>query len=309
MAEKNIQNDWIEVCYWAYPNEVEIAQNAFWHIGAQGIVLDDGEEPDKNFNLPNKILIKAYFISEANLKEKIFSGLSDYLSNFDLSPGDFSLTKIPPTDWQEGFRKTCTTFKVEPNIYIVPSFEIENFLQNPKGDLYIEMDPENAFGTGHHQTTKLCLTALYNYLTSQKDIKNIKVLDIGTGSAILAILMAKMGVNSILGTDTDGDAIITAKQNAQKNNTNINLIAVDENHIYKKNHYDLIVANILSEVLIQMVKNISEALKPNGVVFLSGILSSQKEKVIKAYEDFNFALQKSLTMDDWCLLQFVKLRA
>jgi ribosomal protein L11 methyltransferase len=184
----------------------------------------------------------------------------------------------------------------------VPSFEIDDFKKNNQDKLFIEMDPENAFGTGHHQTTKLCLTAIFNNYK-----EHFAALDIGTGSGILAILLAKLGLKNILATDTDADALITAKNNALKNNTQINFLTIKENYIYKQNSFDLIIANILSGILIEMVDNITNACKKDGYIILSGILNDQAQSVIDAYITKNTCLIKKSSMDEWCLLIFRKL--
>lgn len=206
-------------------------------------------------------------------------------------------------DWQANFVKSCTTFRIEPGIFIVPSFEIEEFKKNPRGPLFIEMDPENAFGTGQHQTTQLCLRNILELSTHEpENFRNWRGLDVGTGSGILAILMKKLGIREVLGTETDEDALITAAKNADKNGVNINWLTVNEEHHYEKVRYEFVVANILAPVLIHMAANLVRTTKNDGYIILSGILVPQAPQVIEAYQALGAILLKEEHQDDWCAL-------
>lgn len=296
---------WMLAEYWATSSTLEVAQNAFLEAGAIGIETDDGLGPEGQKKYPDDhIRVLAYFDPSPDLEELVETQLQTFFENCGLALCGVKWSQFLEDDWQANFVKSCTTFKVDPGIYIVPSFEIEEFRKKPLGSLYIEMDPENAFGTGQHQTTQLCLKNIHEVVTDQKSAQ-WHALDVGTGSGILAILMKKLGVCHVLATETDDDALITAANNALKNGVEIDWLHVNEEHIYDKARYDLVVANILAPVLIVMAENLFGTCKKGGTIILSGILNSQALDVIKAYKKLGARYIKQDSKDDWCSLVFV----
>lgn len=219
-----------------------------------------------------------------------------------------SWQKIYDQDWQEQFNASCTTFKLEHDIYIVPSFEVKDFIKNNPSKLFIQMEPHNAFGSGHHQTTQLCLNAIYEYLAfKNSDWKNsVNCLDIGTGSGILAILMAKMGACNILATENDETALNTALENLHNNQVAAFVMQVDEDYQYKENAFDLIVANILANVLHSLSTNIFKALRKNGRLIISGILQNQAKDLQEHFVSLGLVFISCKSMDAWVVLEFSK---
>ena len=288
---------WISAECWATGATLELAQCAFLEAGAVGIEVDDGLGPDGQAKYqPDCIRVLAYFEPEQSSAE-LEAYFALFFKNCDLFVPALIWSSLVEEDWQASFVKSCTTFMVEPNIYIVPSFEIAEFSKNPRGPLFIEMDPENAFGTGQHQTTKLCLKNI-----AELKPAGMRALDVGTGSGILAILLKKLSVDSVLATEIDHDALITAQKNAQKNQVVIDFLIVGEQYCYEPRCYDLVVANILAPVLIEMSANLASALVPGGQIILSGILLGQAGEVIKAYQNCGLTLVGEDRLDDWCAL-------
>ncbi len=299
------QKKWLLAEYWATKATLEVAQSAFLECGAIGIEIDDGIAPEKPNKYPDDtILLKAYF--ENGDETFIKNSLEHFLTECELPISEITFSFMDEEDWQGNFVRSCTTFVVEPEIYIVPSFEIDKF--EKKDRLFIEMDPENAFGTGQHQTTKLCLKNIHEILAkkSSAELLKLEALDVGTGSGILAILMKKLGASSVLATETDKDALITAQKNAQKNDVPIHTLDVSEEHLYKKEAYDLVVANILAHVLIAMADNLAGTFKNGGEIILSGILLDQAMNVRDAFTKVGLTFKKQSVMDDWCSLLFSK---
>jgi ribosomal protein L11 methyltransferase len=287
---------------------LEVAQSAFAECDALGMDIDDGITPESLEKYrDDSIFIKAYFTPDVS-KDTIKTSLEHVFAAFSLIAPTVEFSLLEEEDWQGNFVRSCRTFKVEPNIYIVPSFEIEEFKKNHHEKLFIEMDPENAFGTGQHQTTKLCLTSIYEILSTKEknQLTRLTCLDVGTGSGILAILMKKMDANLMEASEIDEDALMTAKKNAQKNDVEINMLLVDEFHSYEKNYYHLVVANILAPVLIKMRDNLAYCLKRSGQLILSGILVNQANEVTSSYERYGLTFKKKQIMDDWCALVFKK---
>lgn len=297
---------WLKAACWVTASTLEVAQSAFVEANAIGIEVDDGILPEgRRKYSDDRIVVTAYFEKDS----VILSELQEYIATFFTACGftvpTIEFTDFNEEDWQGNFVKSCTTFKVEPNIFIVPSFEIDAFKQQPRGELFIEMDPENAFGTGQHQTTKLCLTALHTLLNKpQQEVASKICLDVGTGSGILAILIKKLGVASVLATETDEDALETAARNATKNGVSLTFLHVTETHAYEADRFDLVVANILAPVLIAMASNLSTCIASEGELVLSGILLSQAPAVIDAYGACGLTFVQQTSMDDWCALVF-----
>lgn len=293
---------WNKSVMWVTNDSLEVAQSALIESGAIGLEVIDGIGPEgQRAFLDDQIQLIGYFDAASNLDE-IIHQVERFFVECQLPVPKIEFVSFHEENWQQNFVKSCTTFKVEPDIYIVPSFEIEAFKKAPRGSLYIEMDPENAFGTGQHQTTKLCLTALHRYVDPQKHLMG---LDVGTGSGILAILMKKLGMPSVRASEVDADALKTAEKNAVRNGVIVENFVVNEDHQYEHHAYDVVIANILAPVLIAMVENLTTTLK-DGVLILSGILVSQKEDVIAAYMQHNLELVEAAVLDDWCALVFVR---
>jgi ribosomal protein L11 methyltransferase len=296
---------WLVAEYWASPESLELAQNAFLECGSIGISLDDGEIPEKAA-AQKSIRVSAYFEEASGLESEIRDRFKDFFNNCGFADPTLSFFICSEENWQENFYKSCTTFAVDPEIYVVPSFEIEAFKKNSQGKFYVEMDPENAFGSGHHQSTKLCMTALFKFLAqaAQSSLTHMHAIDIGCGSGILAIVAKKLGVAHVVGTEIDADAVITAERNAIKNGVDIEFRVVNENTVYEKASYNLVIANILAPVLITMAKDIVSICAPGATIILSGILKTQADEVIKSYEKEGALFIENNPMDEWCALIF-----
>ncbi len=153
----------------------------------------------------------------------------------------------------------------------------------------IQIDPGTAFGTGMHETTQLCIRAIKKYLKSGN-----KILDVGTGSGILAITALKLGGKMAVGTDLDENAIIASRENMEVNGIKSEDFSVyTGNLIDDKNikdavgyeEYDIIVANILADVIIPLQSEIAPHLKKNGIFITSGIINTKEKEVKKAFEE------------------------
>ncbi len=176
------------------------------------------------------------------------------------------------------------------------------------GRVAIEIDAAQAFGTGHHATTAGCLVALEYHL---KQKRPFNALDLGTGSGVLAIAIAKVTRLPVLATDIDPLAVTIARANAASNHVTplTRIIAANGTHhpeIRNRAPYDLIVANILAGPLMLMAPDIARILAPGGRLILSGLLAGQRERVAAAYARQNIVLRRAWLFEEWCVLSLVR---
>jgi ribosomal protein L11 methyltransferase len=172
--------------------------------------------------------------------------------------------------------------------------------------VWIEAGP--AFGTGHHGTTRGCLLALAAELKRKRPAR---VLDIGTGSGVLAIAAVKAGCGFALGTDLDADSIRIAKENAANNSTGRRLkllhAAGANHHIIRSGApYGLVLANILAKPLVYLAADISKLVSPGGAVILSGLLAHQEPQVKSAYSGRGLTLTRRSRLNGWSTLTYVR---
>jgi ribosomal protein L11 methyltransferase len=207
---------------------------------------------------------------------------------------DFSYDYIllPEKDWNEEWKKSFKPINVGENLTIVPSW-----LQDDSGRTSIIIDPGMAFGTGHHETTKRCLMILERLSKGGQR----SLLDVGTGTGILAIGAAKLGMGPVTGVDIDPLAIELALRNAEMNE--LPGITMFEGGIERvAGSYDVIMANLISELLIKTAHEIAKRLSPGGKAILSGMITGQETGVIKVIEKAGLALENKYVDEKWVTL-------
>lgn len=173
-------------------------------------------------------------------------------------------------------------------------------------DIAIEVEANQAFGTGHHGTTAGCLMAI-DRLSRTRPIAC--ALDIGTGSGVLAIAIAKATKASVLASDIDPLAVAIARENVRLNHV-LNCVTVvladgvDKREFHREAPYDLVVANILAEPLVALAPKISRCLAPGGTLILSGLLPNQRARVVSAYRGQGLPLLRPQIHSGWLTLAF-----
>lgn len=209
--------------------------------------------------------------------------------------------EIEDQDWLREWKKDFKPIRIGSNIVISPTWEKA---KNKPTDVTIYLDPGMAFGTGHHDTTASCLKYLESIIKKKKPKS---LLDVGTGSGILTIMAAKLGVNKIFAIDIDKESILVAKKNAELNEVS-KLIKFSTTPLQKiDTKFDIIVANILLQPLIEYAHIFKKLLSINGNCILSGVLKKQKEEIIAAYRDKNkFDLISKKESGEWITFVFEK---
>jgi len=211
-------------------------------------------------------------------------------------------------DWGEQWKRFFKPFQVTPALTIKPSWEAAENQERERGDhrLVIEMDPGLAFGTGHHASTQLALLLLEELFKAGAQ-KPGKILDVGTGSGILAMACGLYGAVSVLAIDNDPDAVATAQQNILRNRLQ-NIVTVNGPDIKTLTPgFDIVVANITHDLLAELAKPLSRLLHPGGFLVLSGILKGDQEHSINAtYAKLGLTYLKRLAKDEWAALLLQK---
>lgn len=203
---------------------------------------------------------------------------------------DYVLEQVDDQDWVRLTQSQFEPIEVTSKLYIVPSWHT---IPNPDATGII-LDPGLAFGTGSHPTTFMCLKYLAENITS-----NMKVLDYGCGSGILAITAKKLGAQLVDGVDIDPQAIESSLFNAKNNQVNVNFYLPDT---FTTGQYDLVVANILSNPLRMLASALASYVKPHGKIILSGILADQIEEMSTIYSQW-FTMNTYTIQDGWACLE------
>ncbi len=207
----------------------------------------------------------------------------------------FSLSHnvLPERDWNETWKKGFRPIDVGENLCIIPSW-----IQPETDRIPVIIDPGMVFGTGHHETTRTCLSLMERTarISSRKAF-----LDIGTGTGILAIGASRLGFEHVTAVDIDPLAVDAAERNAELNScANITVLqgTIDDAGA----GFDLIAANLLAEILIDIAPALSERLNPGGRAILSGMLVGQEQAVIDAMTSAGLSLQEQIIDDKWVSL-------
>jgi ribosomal protein L11 methyltransferase len=263
-------------------------------------ILPDMKEDDG-------ISFVSFYLDEAEDAQELLSNVREGLKNLsefvNVGSGSISTSTTEDKDWINNWKQFFKPFRVDDSIIIKPTWE--KLEEQKEGDIVIELDPGISFGTGSHETTKLCIIALKEYL--QRDSV---VLDAGSGSGILSIIAKKLGAKEVLGIDIDPSATKSAKENALVNNLDIsdgslNFVTgnmIENNGVRSQlglERFDLVVANILADVIVPLTKVIGENMKPNGIFICSGIINTKEDEVREALENNHFKILKINKMNDW----------
>lgn len=329
---------WTRVTFETTVEAVDLVSAMLDELGIEGIEVQDNvqlseEDRKKMFidflpELPEdngKAKVSFYVDTEDDVKavlENVKNGLEE-LEMFGV-PGDveFEITETEDADWINNWKAFFKPFRVDDTIVIKPTWEE---LSNQKDtDMVIEIDPGTAFGTGSHETTKLCILNLKKY-----EKNGDKVLDLGCGSGILSIIARKLGASYVVGTDIDENAVRVAGENAVQNGiTSVaaltapgadeeldvqvmeaaengcgyylsNVLTEPESRLLLGNDYDIVVANILADVIIPLSEVAGEFMKPGALFISSGIIYLKAEAVKEALLANGFEIVETTQMGDW----------
>jgi len=319
----NVVADYFELQIKINPEISEILSNiCFENFECEGVVSAEEEYKDDLVLVSTtEGTLKAFLLSIEGV-EAVLEGtrallLSRGFSEEDLGSWEFEITKVENQDWSKKWKENWDVTHVSDRIAVVPSWlEYE-----PKSDeIVIDLDPGSAFGTGTHPTTQLCMRAIEKYLKP-----NDTIADIGMGSGILAICGVKFGAQFAYGCDNDDLVIETAKENAALNKVDDKCVfecntadKIPESHVIlnlfqdlssagicdesKKQEltkFDFVAANILHNILAEIMGDLKAIMKGGATMVLSGILDEKKQVVLDAIAKHDLKLIEETQQDIW----------
>ncbi|MDC0198019.1 50S ribosomal protein L11 methyltransferase [Candidatus Thioglobus sp.] len=282
---------WNQISFEVNKLEADLASEVLIGLGSISITYSDAQDnaifepPVGETPLWEFIRITALFQSEVNSKLIIDSLIE--ICNIKVN----DIIKLKNKIWEDECQKDFPSMQFGKKLWVCPSWDSK--LVIPSDAITIKIDPGLAFGTGTHQTTRLCLEYL-----DENPPKALTVIDFGCGTSILAIAAAKLGAKRVIAIDNDPQAVIASRENVAKNNSESFIKILNSIEKMELKYCDLLMANILTNPLIELESQFSELVKPNGSILLSGILEEQVEKVIDCYSK-NFNNIKIKNKEEW----------
>ncbi len=267
-------------------------------LGCPGVVIEDpflarkriqsgdwdAYELSSEFINRDFIVVKGYFSEGTDVIPRLREGLRKIEDCFKKGCS-FLVTSVDEEDWANCWKNYYHPLKIGKRLLIKPSWEE---YQTEPGRVVVEIDPGMAFGTGTHATTRFCLELLERYLA-----KGMKVVDIGTGSGILAIAAAKLGAKRVVAVDTDPVAVRAARENVSRNGVedqvevqNLDFRELPEIEV------DLVVGNLTADLVEEFAPKVGSMLVQGGYFIASGITAEQWPIVQRAFEDAKLTMQE-----------------
>lgn len=287
------QKMWRFVAVTVAPEAEETASFMLFDLGATGIVtLEESAE---------RIKLGAYFDEQADA-DKIARAIEAGFARSALSDALFAveLSVVPDQDWMQKWKEGFEAIEIGERIVIAPSWKLPETKEgeNREGRLIIQIDPGMAFGTGTHETTRLCLKAIEHYA------REGRMLDVGTGTGILAIAAALIHPRShITAIDVDPLAVEVARENVSINNVAQAVDVVEgQPRDYAGRAFDMVVANLTAEVIIALIDDLVGCLAPAGVMILSGILNSLRTDVERSLIEAGLVIVDRSEDGEWAAL-------
>jgi ribosomal protein L11 methyltransferase len=208
---------------------------------------------------------------------------------------DVQYRDIEETNWNAEWEKSLTPIEIGRRFVIQPSWITED---HPHDRLIIRIDPKMSFGTGYHESTRLILELMEAHIH-----KGEKILDVGTGTGILAIAGIKLGAASAIGIDIDVWALENAHENTLLNGVDSTVMVMDkEIHSFPASRFNSVCANIMLTTILEMLPEFYRITRPSGKNFLSGILTQERDKIIAALQASHFTLLDECSENEWIAL-------
>ena len=274
------------VPYGIYIEDYRTLEQEAWEIANIDLIDEDLLSKDRS-----KGLIHIYISPEENPAEAV-AFLSERLNSEKISH-TIDTKPCKNEDWENNWKEYYKPMKIGNRLLIQPEWEK---IVNDDNRAVLKIEPGLAFGSGTHETTKLCLQTLENYIND-----GVSVLDLGCGSGILSIASLLLGAEKAVGVDIDKLAVKTAIENGKMNGFEEPKLKILNGNLTDKvtGKFDVIVANIVADIIIMFTKDVAEYLTDNGVFITSGIIDVREQEVLDAFEENGFEVIARHNMNNW----------
>lgn len=303
-----MNSSWLEIACDVPEEHAEVTADFLTQLTGTGVCVDNlcvdafsiSEIPDSV-----RVVIKAYLSAEGDPSLQM-QQVEAFLSELSKRHPDDSF--YPPTisavnseDWSSSWKVHFKPLRIGKRLLIVPTWE--DVIEVP-GDLVLRIDPGMAFGTGGHETTRLCLELLEQIMENRVPKSSPSLLDLGTGSGILAMAASLLGCGRILALDIDPDAVIVARENLELNHLSgsIECGTVPLELLTEK--YDTILANILAEELVRLAPYLADRMLPGGSLILSGILAEKESLVRQGFSNLPIHYCRTVFDGEWVAMLY-----
>ncbi len=304
---------WCELHIFVPATAVDLVCAELGELGCCGVTveerrLDTFVPPDPDEPLSGPARLRAYFEVAPAEVETLREAIRERLRGLaPLVPGLEALlpeaTAVRNEDWAEGWKQHFPMVRIGRRLVIRPSWEE----YQPQGDeVVIVLDPGMAFGTGTHGTTRLCLEALASLFENSHPPQ--RVLDVGTGSGILALAAAALGAERVLACDIEAEACRIAAENVRDNGLAARVEVTGAQLQDLEGDFDLVLANILAEENIRLAEPLVSRVRPGGTLVLSGILQEKEALVAAAFNAYPLSGPEFFRREDWSCLIYSRSR-
>lgn len=303
--------DWIELTIHTTTAGADVVSEALMAEGATGTMVEDRADipdptkpngiweiidPNLIDTLPEDVVVHAWFQPDATFQDKkhaLQTRMEELRTiGFDMGSLSIDTVNVHEEDWAEVWKKYFKPFKAGEHLVVKPTWETYDAQE---GDLVIEIDPGMAFGSGTHETTGMCMELLEEVLQGGES-----VIDVGTGSGILAIGAALLGAEPVLAIDIDPTAVKVAKENIAHNHLSDRITAVEGNLLDKTDMVcDLCVANIIADVICFFAQPLVNHIKAGGHFICSGIIKEREQDVVDALNAAGYEILKTCRRGEW----------
>src|SRR5699024_1907060 len=284
---------WLQLHFPTDQTHAEFVEELMLGLGAHSVTLTAAadeplvEPPPGATPLWQQVILSALFAADVN-QEALLLEIGQQMGGL---PAGLTFEPLEEQVWERAWMADFHPMQFGERLWIVPSWAEA---PNPNA-VNLQLDPGLAFGTGTHETTALCLTWLESL-----NLQGKTVLDYGSGSGVLAIAALLLGAEYAYACDIDPQALLATRENAKLNGVSKQLFCMAPEALPKQ-QFDVVVANILAEPLVNLAEHIQSFCKPQGHIGLSGILLDQAQLVREAYHD-GVALEANTTMGEWTLV-------